>query len=52
MIPLCPFHHRGVGNPPFGGAPSLALSKRLFVQRYGTEKELLAETERLLALRA
>lgn len=51
VIPLCPFHHRGVGMPPFPGAPSLALSKRLFVQRYGTERELLAETERLMELR-
>lgn len=47
-IPLCPWHHRGV--PPddmtladaeshYG--PSLALSKRDFVSRYGRENDLL-----------
>ena len=47
-IGLCPWHHRGVKNDGmtttlmvewFG--PSLALSKRRFVQRFGSERELL-----------
>lgn len=46
-IPLCPWHHRGV---PCGSSaketeevlgPSLARNKREFVERYGTERELL-----------
>ena len=47
-IPLCAWHHRAV---PADGlsvsqteqimGPSLAVSKRRFVERYGTERELL-----------
>jgi hypothetical protein len=56
-IPLCGWHHRG--EPPrmdmsaaqaetiYG--PSLARSKRDFVKRYGTERELLAKVDRRLA---
>lgn len=49
-LPLCPWHHRG--EPPSGltvsealfvAGPSLALNKKLFVQTYGTERELLEE---------
>lgn len=52
-IPLCPYHHRGV--PPSGfsidtalgyAGPSLALHKKRFIRRYGTERELLAEVDR------
>ena len=47
-IGLCPWHHRGVKNDGmtttlmvewFG--PSLALHKRRFVQKFGSERELL-----------
>jgi hypothetical protein len=50
-LPLCPWHHRGV--PPGGlsaaeaekrAGPSMARNKKRFIQRYGTERELLAET--------
>ena len=52
-LPLCPWHHRGV--PPSGfsidtalsyAGPSLALHKKRFIRRYGTERELLAEVDR------
>lgn len=58
-IPLCAWHHRG--EPPrldmrqsqciaiFG--PSLALSKRAFVVRFGSERELLARTKAMLESR-
>lgn len=47
-IPLCPWHHRGISNHGARNAenlmgPSLARSKRAFVERYGTEEELLQE---------
>lgn len=56
-IPLCAWHHRGV--PPrtdlrpsqcfmlFG--PSLAVSKRAFQLRFGSELDLLNTTDQLLA---
>jgi PHP family Zn ribbon phosphoesterase len=37
-IPLCPLHHQGDGRQ----VPSVHFTKRTFVQRYGTELELLA----------
>src|SRR5690348_11137198 len=43
-IPLCPYHHRGVrdGSPcSVWGRPTLAGDKKAFVERYGTERELL-----------
>jgi hypothetical protein len=49
-IPLCEWHHRG--EPRLGWnatlmaekfGPSMARSKRAFVLRYGTERELLAK---------
>lgn len=50
-IPLCPWHHRGVGVAGLpdsvleaGKGPSLARSKRAFVARYGTEMQLLRMT--------
>lgn len=55
-IPLCAWHHRG--QPPmyamtvkectsiFG--PSLGQSKRAFVHRFGTERELLCLTDALM----
>lgn len=54
-LPLCPFHHRG--EPADGYStewmtcmygPSLALNKRAFIARYGTERELLAEVDALI----
>jgi hypothetical protein len=52
-IPLCPWHHRGdppsgfsIDTAPSSFGPSLARHKRKFVQRYGTERELLAEVDR------
>lgn len=49
-IPLCPWHHRGVECTPGDKlkGPSLARSKRAFVERFGTERELLAEVDELL----
>ena len=45
-LPLCEWHHRGIceGSPDkmlFTHGPSLELHKRLFVETYGTERELL-----------
>jgi hypothetical protein len=55
-LPLCVWHHRGV---PRGKAtaremataygPSLALQKRAFNARYGTERELLARVNARLS---
>lgn len=52
-IGLCVWHHRGQSELPahmaelrFG--PSLARSKRDFVARYGTERELLSHVNDLL----
>lgn len=56
-IPLSPWFHRGVPPQmdmrPSEAAeqigPSLAMNKREFVQRFGTERELLEKTNQLLA---
>lgn len=45
-IPLCPVHHRGTMHPL---EPSIHLDKRAFIERFGTEAELLAEVRRLMA---
>lgn len=54
-IPLCPYHHRGLipdgmslidAEMMYG--PSLALSKRDFVSRFGSERALLLFVEHLL----
>lgn len=54
-IPLCPYHHRGMvpdgmtrieAEALYG--PSLANSKREFVQRFGSERALLLFVEHLL----
>ena len=51
-MPLCSWHHRGEplegmssADMEFYCGPSLALSKRKFVELYGTERELLAEVD-------
>ena len=54
-IPLCIWHHRG--EPDYwqskksmaqSHGPSLATSKRAFVERFGSERELLAKVNALL----
>lgn len=54
-ISLCPLHHRGLlpdgmsqeqADSTYG--PSFAKNKRAFEETYGTEDELLAETDRML----
>jgi hypothetical protein len=40
-LPLCPSHHQGDGRQ----VPSVHFTKRTFVQRYGSELELLAELQ-------
>lgn len=54
-LPLCPWHHRGVNVSQLPTSavemmrgPSLARSKREFVQRYGTELCLLEIVNRHL----
>ena len=54
-IPLCRWHHRGVLVEYMSGremllvyGPSFALRKREFIACYGTERELLAETDERL----
>jgi hypothetical protein len=37
-IPLCPRHHRGTDHP---ATPSIHLAKRAFIEKYGTEADLL-----------
>ena len=56
-IPLCPWHHRAVPhaltNPAhmeFHYGPSLAMNKRLFNKRYGTEIELLAKVNQMIGV--
>jgi hypothetical protein len=57
-IPLCGWHHRGdvrgcqkLCNPPTmrnaeaSYGPSLAMSKKAFIRKYGTERELLEQTD-------
>ena len=45
VVPLCPIHHRtgGYGEVGFHQSP------KRFVERYGSERELLEEVERMLA---
>jgi hypothetical protein len=56
-IPLCCWHHRGQqltgANPKMMATmygPSLALEKRAFTTRYGTQRELLQRVEMVLGL--
>lgn len=55
-LPLCAWHHRGVVPRQHTAlfmlgryGPSLALQKRAFVARYGTERALLARVDKKLA---
>lgn len=54
---VCPYHHRGL--TPEGliedtaykiAGPSMALNKKQYQERYGTEQELLWEQERLIKM--
>lgn len=55
-IPLCGWHHRGIGSQPVTGGdmtcdlhgPSLALRSKKFHETYGSDNELLALTNELL----
>jgi hypothetical protein len=54
-LPLCPWHHRGLtcdgwlcGSMYLIFGPSLALHKREFKKRYGTERDLLSEVDALI----
>lgn len=44
-IPLCPAHHRGTDHPR---TPSIHMAKRAFIERFGTEQELLERTRQEL----
>jgi len=44
-LPLCPPHHRGTDHPR---TPSIHLAKRAFIDRFGTEYELLELVRRRL----
>lgn len=44
-IPLCPPHHRGTMHPQ---VPSIHLARRVFIEQFGTEQELLQQVRRLI----
>jgi hypothetical protein len=46
VVPLCPAHHRGTMHPL---TPSIHLDRRVFIEQFGSEVELLAEVKRRLA---
>lgn len=46
-IGLCPAHHRGTDHPR---TPSIHLAKREFINRFGTEAELLELVRRRLGI--
>lgn len=48
-IPLCPVHHRGTAHPEH---PSIHLDKARFIERFGTEGELIAMAGALIFLGA
>lgn len=57
-LPLCGWHHRGELIFPISGremrqlhGPSLALSKRVFIALYGSERDLLAIIDKRLSER-
>ena len=49
-IPLCTWHHRGEASSQWEKlkGPSLARSKRKFIEEYGTERELLEAVNKIL----
>jgi hypothetical protein len=44
-IPLCPWHHRGVGS---GQGPSLANGSKPFHATFGTQQDLLTKVNELI----
>lgn len=48
-LPLCAVHHRGTAHPAH---PSIHRDKPAFIERFGTEDELLQMVRVLLALNA
>jgi hypothetical protein len=44
VIPLCPAHHRGVNHQ----GPSIHMNRRAFVDRFGTEEQLINIVKRLI----
>lgn len=49
VIPLCPAHHRGTEHPR---VPSIHLDRLVFIERFGTEAELLAKVRERLGVEA
>lgn len=47
-IPLCPWHHRGIEPPPVDVGPSFADGSKPFRACFGSDDELLAETNKVL----
>lgn len=47
-LPLCPHHHRFPSNGTVVG-PSLADGSRVFAAKWGTQQQLLAEVNQLIA---
>lgn len=45
VISVCPAHHRGTDHPR---TPSIHLNRLAFIERYGSETELLARVRALL----
>jgi hypothetical protein len=48
-IGLCPWHHRGILKPPIYVGPSLATQPRKFREVFGSDEELLAKQDGLIA---
>lgn len=54
-VGLCPYHHQGISDLDKETAyrilgPSLATNKKEFIERFGTDDELLMEQNRLIRL--
>lgn len=54
-LPLCPWHHRGMPPDDWSNSdaaahygPSMKHSKGAFVERFGTERQLLEQTDELI----
>lgn len=47
-VGLCPYHHRGIGNPADYGTPSLAREPRAFRAHYGRDDELLKMQDEMI----
>lgn len=58
-IPLCTWHHRGEHPIALSAkymeevlGPSMAKNKRAFIKEFGTERELLAKVDQMIARRS